>query len=63
MSKLVDWVLGIAEARHRAYLNGEPDPFGYPLPTELDPQPERQRRRGTSETVAYDMDVQQGGPP
>lgn len=63
VSKLVDWVLGIAEARHRAYLNGEPDPFGCPLPIELDPHPERQRRGGVLGTVGYDIDVQQGGPP
>ena len=28
-------VLGIAEARHRAWVNGEPDPFGLPPPDDL----------------------------
>ncbi len=32
---LVEWVLNIAEARHRAYLNGEPDPYGLPSPEPL----------------------------
>lgn len=32
VDRLVEWVLNIAEARHRAYLNGEPDPYGLPLP-------------------------------
>ena len=26
LGKLIEWVLGIAEARHRAWVNGEPDP-------------------------------------
>ena len=30
--KLIEWVLGIAEARHRAWLSGEPDPYGLPVP-------------------------------
>lgn len=32
---LVEWVLNIAEARHRAYLAGEPDPYGLPPPESL----------------------------
>lgn len=32
VDRLVEWVLNIAEARHRAYVNGEPDPYGLPLP-------------------------------
>ena len=28
LAKLVEWVLGIAETRHRAWVNGEPDPYG-----------------------------------
>lgn len=34
-SKLVEWVLGIAEERHRAFINGEPDPFGRSVPVDL----------------------------
>lgn len=29
---LVELVLNIAEARHRAFLNGAPDPYGLPPP-------------------------------
>ena len=32
LDRLVELVLNIAEARHRAYLNGEPDPYGLSLP-------------------------------
>jgi hypothetical protein len=32
LTRLVAWVLGIAEARHRAWVNGEPDPYGLLLP-------------------------------
>ena len=32
LAKLIEWVLSIAEARHRAWLNGEPDPYGLPVP-------------------------------
>lgn len=35
VDRLVEWVLNIAEARHRAYLNGEPDPYGLPPPKSL----------------------------
>ena len=28
-------LLGIAEARHRAWVNGEPDPYGLPPPEDL----------------------------
>lgn len=31
-ARLVEWVLGIAEARHRAWINGEPDPYGLTPP-------------------------------
>ena len=35
LGKLIEWVLGIAEARHRAWVNGEPDPYGLPSPEDL----------------------------
>lgn len=35
LGKLIEWVLGIAEARHRAWVNGEPDPYGLPPPEDL----------------------------
>lgn len=37
LSKLIEWVLGIAEARHRAWVNGDPDPYGLPPPDDLTP--------------------------
>ena len=39
--RLVEWVLNIAEARHRAWLNGDPDPYGLP-PLCLDRPPDQQ---------------------
>lgn len=35
LGKLIEWVLGIAEARHRAWVSGEPDPYGLPPPDDL----------------------------
>ena len=35
MSKLVEWVLNIAEARHRAWRDGKPDPYGLPPPESI----------------------------
>ncbi len=32
LDKLIEWVLSIAEARHRAWVSGEPDPYGLPPP-------------------------------
>ncbi|CUW12392.1 putative protein without homology [Propionibacterium freudenreichii subsp. shermanii] len=37
----MEWVLNIAEARHRAWLNGDPDPYGLP-PLSLDRPPDQQ---------------------
>ena len=38
LGKLIEWVLGIAEARHRAWVNGEPDPYGLGLPDGIGPE-------------------------
>lgn len=38
LGRLVEWVLGIAEARHRAWANGEPDPYGLALPDGIGPE-------------------------
>ena len=35
LAKLIEWVLGIAEARHHAWVNGDPDPYGLPPPEDL----------------------------
>jgi hypothetical protein len=35
LGKLIEWVLGIAEARHRAWVNGEADPYGLPPSDDL----------------------------
>lgn len=32
VDRLVEWVVNVAEARHRAWVNGEPDPYGFSLP-------------------------------
>ena len=32
LGKLIEWVLNIAEARHRAWRDGKPDPYGLPVP-------------------------------
>ena len=37
LGKLIEWVLGIAEARHRAWVNGDPDPYGLPPPDDVLP--------------------------
>ncbi len=41
LARLVEWVLGIAEARHRAWVNGEPDPYGLALPDGIGPESSR----------------------
>lgn len=35
LGKLIEWVLGIAEARYRAWVSGDPDPYGLPPPDDL----------------------------
>tara|TARA_B100000378_G_C18043282_1_gene411241 strand:- start:1676 stop:1888 length:213 start_codon:yes stop_codon:yes gene_type:complete len=46
LGRLVEWVLNIAEVRHTAYLAGEPDPYGLPLPEPLSlAQPVRNEAR------------------
>lgn len=35
VARLVELVLNIAEQRYRAYLDGDPDPYGLPLPDPL----------------------------
>ena len=39
LGKLIEWVLGIAEARHRAWASGDPDPYGLPPPNNLPSAP------------------------
>lgn len=39
LGKLIEWVLGIAETRHRAWVNGDPDPYELPQPDDLPPAP------------------------
>jgi hypothetical protein len=50
VDRLVEWVLNIAEARHRAHLNGDPDPCD-PDPCGL-PPPEPVPPRGRSDKRA-----------
>lgn len=35
VAKLVQWVLGIAQTRYDAYRDGQPDPYGLPVPANL----------------------------
>lgn len=37
LDKLIEWVLNIAETRHRAWLDGDPDPYGLSPPDDLPP--------------------------
>ena len=39
LGKLIEWVLGIAEARHRAWAAGDPEPYGLPPPDSLSESP------------------------
>ena len=63
LGKLSEWVLGIAEARHRAWVAGEPDPYGLQLPDELAEAPQALRFvRGARENREQ-APLPQGGPP
>lgn len=33
--KLTEWILAIAETRHQAWLRGDSDPLGLPLPDQI----------------------------
>lgn len=35
VGKLVQWVLNITQTRYDAYLDGQPDPYGLPVPANL----------------------------
>ena len=37
VDRLVELVLNMAESRHRAYVNGEPDPYGLSPPASAPP--------------------------
>jgi len=45
LAKLVAWVLGIADTRHRAWINGEPDPYSLALPDGIGPESSGRRDR------------------
>ena len=63
LGKLIEWVLGIAEARHRAWVAGEPDPYGLQLPNEFAEAPPALRTvRGARENREQ-VSLPQGGPP
>lgn len=44
VDRLVEWVLNIAEARHRAHLNGDPDPYGLPPAEPVPPRGRSDKR-------------------
>ncbi len=63
LGKLIEWVLGIAEARHRAWVAGEPDPYGLQLPNEFAEAPPALRTvRGARENRDQ-APLRQGGQP
>jgi|GEM_PF-869011 len=63
LDKLIEWVLGIADARHRAWIAGEPDPYGLPPPDGLTESPSPLRFvRGARENRDQ-APPRQGGPP
>ena len=63
LGKLIEWVLGIADARHRAWVAGEPDPYVLPLPDGLAESPSPLRFvRGARENREQ-ASLPQGGLP
>lgn len=63
LSKLIECVLGIADARHRAWTAGDPDPYGLPTPAGLTGSPSAPRFvRGARENREQ-APLPQGGPP
>ena len=63
LGKLIEWVLGITEARHRAWVAGESDPYGLRLPDDLAEAPSALRFvRGARENREQ-VSLPQGGPP
>lgn len=68
LRKLIEWVLNIAETRHRAWQHGEPDPHGLPPPARLssDGDPDRSESFLLSEVperIEEKQHLRQGGPP
>lgn len=68
VGKLVEWVLNIAETRHRAWQRGEPDPYSLPPPAGLasDGDPVRSELSvlsGVRERIEETQRPRQGGPP
>lgn len=63
LGKLIEWVLNIAEARHRAWVAGEPDPYGLQLPDELAEAPQAFPFVGGARENREQAPLPQGGPP
>jgi len=68
VGKLVEWVLNIAETRHRAWRRGEPDPYGLPPPAGLASAAGSARSElfvlsGVGERIEETQHARQGGPP
>ena len=63
VGKLVEWILGIAEARHQAWVAGEPDPYGLQLPDELAEAPQALRFVRAARENRDQASLPQGGPP
>lgn len=62
LGKLIEWVLGVADARHRAWVAGEPDPYGLPPPDGLAESSALRFVRGARENRDQ-APLPHGGPP
>lgn len=67
LGRLVEWVLNIAEARYRAYMHGDPDPFGLPVPESIEqiagPEHGPASLAGPSNSTDVRSEPQEGGTP
>ncbi len=63
LGKLIEWVLGIADARHRAWADGEPDPYSLPPPDSLAESPSPLRFVRGARVNRDQAPRTQGGPP
>ncbi|WP_157103279.1 hypothetical protein [Neomicrococcus aestuarii] len=63
LGKLVEWVLGIADARHRVWVAGEPGPYGLTPPDGLAESPSSLRVVRRARENRDQASLSQGGPP
>lgn len=63
LGKLIEWVLGIAEARHCAWVAGELDPYGLPPPDGLEESSSALRFVRDARENQGKAPLPRGGPP